>query len=77
MIDIIEKLEKIIKEQTRNNRVHIYVSTDDLEKLGMTPFQVKGMVYIELYKLEMLMERYERNVAEQILQKRNEDAWEK
>ena len=77
MIDIIEKLNKIIEEQTRHERVHIYVSTDDLEKLGMTPFQVKGMVYIELNKLEMLMQKYKENAPNVIISKRNEDAWEK
>lgn len=76
-IDIIKKLEEIINMQTRNGRTDIYVHTDDLEKLGLPPFNNKGMVYIELDKLETLMERYERNIAKQILDRRNEDAWEK
>ena len=63
--------------QTRNGRTDIYVHTDDLEKLGMTSFINKGMVVIELEKLEMLMERYEKEAPQMILNKRNEDRWEK
>lgn len=76
-IDIIEKLQTIIDMQARNGRTDILVHTDDLEKLGMTSFENKGMVIIELEKLEMLMEKYEKEAPKRILDKRNEDRWEK
>lgn len=76
-LDIIRKLEEIIDMQTRNGRTDIYVHTDDLEKLGLPAFDNKGMVTIELDKLEMLMEKYKRNVVKHISDRQNEDDWEK
>ena len=75
-MDIIERLEKKITHQTRNGRTEIYVSTDDLEELGLTPFERKGMVYIELNKLNKLMERYQ-NTPDKIMERRNNESWEK
>lgn len=75
-MDILERLERNIEHQTRNGRKEIYVSTDDLELLGMTPFEHKGMVYIELNKLNKLIERYE-NTPDRIIQRKEEECWEK
>ena len=58
MSNLIEKLEEEITEQTRNGRTEIYISTDDLETLGMTPFENKGRVYIEIDELNKLIEIY-------------------
>lgn len=75
-MDIIERLERNIIHQTRNGRTEIYISTDDLEQLGMTPFERKGMVFIELNKLNKLMEKYE-NTPDKIMQRKSEEDWEK
>ena len=57
----------------------IYISTDDLEALGMTPFKNKGRVWIDINKLNKLIKLYEQkeNEPERILQRRNEEVWEK
>lgn len=75
-MDIIERLDRNIAHQTRNGRKEIYVSTDDLEELGMSPFERKGMVFISLDKLNKLMERYE-NTPDKIMKRKNEESWEK
>ena len=78
-MDILEKLDKEITEQTRNGRTGLYISTDDLEELGMTPFENKGRVWIDVSKLNKLIKRYKelQNEPEKIMQRRNEEAWEK
>ena len=43
-MNILERLDKEITQQTRNGRTEIYVSTDDLEELGMSKFKNKGRV---------------------------------
>lgn len=75
-MNLLERLERNIAHQTRNGRTEIYVSTDDLEQLGMTPFERKGMVYINLDKLNMLMQKYQ-NTPDKIMQRRNEEDWER
>ena len=57
-MNILEKVEKKIQEQTRNGRTEIYISTDELEQLGMTPFKEKGMVYVNINNLNMLIDTY-------------------
>lgn len=76
-MDILERLDKEIEQQTRNGRNEIYISTDDLEELGMTEFKNKGRVFIPLDKLNMLIDRYKDNTPERIMQRKNEEVWEK
>lgn len=57
-MNLLEKLDKEITEQIRNGRTEIYISTDDLEALGMTPFENKGRVYIKIDELNKLIEIY-------------------
>lgn len=76
-MDILERINRNIEHQTRNGRKEIYVSTDDLEELGLTPFKRKGMVYIELSKLNRLINNYRENTPDKIIQRREEECWEK
>ena len=71
METILEKLNREITEQTRNGRTDIFISTYDLEKLGMSKFENQGRVYIPLDKLNKLIELYK---EKQIKEK--EDSWE-
>ena len=79
-MNILEKLDKEITEQTRNGRDMMYIETSDLEKLGMSEFKNKGRVWIEIDKLNKLIKRYkdlQQNTPERIMQRKNEEAWEK
>ena len=79
-MNLLEKLDKEITQQTRNGRTDIYISTDDLEKLGMSEFRTKGRVWIKADKLNKLIKRYkdlQDNEPERIMQRKNEEAWEK
>ena len=79
MSNLLEKLDKEITEQTRNGRDMLYISTDDLEKLGMSEFRTKGRAWIKVECLNKLIKRYKdlQNEPEKIMQRRNEEAWEK
>lgn len=57
-MNILEKINKKIQEQVRNGRKEIYLHTDELEELGMTPFKEKGMVYVNIDNLNMLIQTY-------------------
>lgn len=57
-MNILEKINKKIQEQVRNGRTEIYLHTDELEELGMTPFKEKGMVYVNIDNLNMLIQTY-------------------
>lgn len=57
-MNILEKINKKIQEQVRNGRKEIYLHTDELEELGMTPFKQKGMVYVNIDNLNMLIQTY-------------------
>lgn len=80
MSNLLEKLDKEITEQTRNGRDMMYIETSDLEELGMSEFKNKGRVWIEIDKLNKLIKRYkdlQDNEPERIMQRKNEEAWEK
>lgn len=64
-MNVLEKIEKEITEQTRNGRTTMYIHTDDLEQLGMTPFKNRGRVWIELSKLNMLIKDYKEREEEE------------
>lgn len=79
-MNILEKLDKEITQQTRNGRSELYISTDDLEALGMSKFETSGRVWIKIEYLKKLINRYKNNIEntpEQIMQRRNEESWEK
>ena len=76
-MNILERLDKEITQQTRNGRTEIYVSTDDLEELGMSKFKNKGRVYIPIEKLNILIDKYKDNTPERIMQRKNEEVCEK
>ena len=63
---LLEKLNKEISEQTRNGREELYISTDDLEELGMSGFKNKGRVWIKEYQLKIIMKAYkEKNIRDE------------
>lgn len=64
-MNVLEKIEKEITEQTRNGRTIMYIHTDDLEQLGMTPFKNRGRVWIEISKLNMLIKDYKEREEEE------------
>ena len=78
-MNILEKLDKEITQQTRNGRDMMYIETSDLEELGMSEFKNKGRVWIKVECLNKLIKLYKNKkiTPEEIMQKRNEEAWEK
>ena len=58
-MNLIEKLEKEIYNQTRNGRKDIYISIEDLEELGYRDIKEGERQYIDINILKSLMKRYE------------------
>lgn len=54
----LKKLEDNIAQQTRNGRREIYMSTDDLRELGLDLTPNNRMVFVNVYRLNQLIERY-------------------
>lgn len=65
-MNILDKIEKEISEQTRNGREDLYISTDDLEALGMSGFQNKGRVWIKEYQLKIIIKAYKEKIKKEI-----------
>ena len=97
-MDILEKIDKEIKEQTRNGRTDIYVSTEDLKELGYKHIQEGERQFINIAILENLIQRYKFKTnlkvepymvqdmkkkinqgidPDEILQRKNDEVWEK
>ena len=57
-MDLLKRLDKEITEQTRNGRTEIYISTDDLEELGMSKFETKGRAWVKIDCLNKLINLY-------------------
>ena len=58
-MDLLEKLDKEITEQTRNGREDVYIDVDDLNELGygIDPNKT-GKVYVDLNYLRSAIKRY-------------------
>lgn len=54
----LKKLEDNIAQQTRNGRREIYMSIDDLRELGLDLTPNNRMVFVNVYRLNQLIERY-------------------
>ena len=58
-MDLLEKLDKEITEQTRNGRENIYVDVKDLEQLGYKIDKNKqGRIYVDLNILKLYINKY-------------------
>ena len=58
-MNLIEKLENEIWEQTRNGRDRIYVEVEDLKKLGCSTDENKtGRIYVDVNYLRAAIKRY-------------------
>ncbi len=58
-MNLIEKLEEEIWQQTRNGRKSIYVEADDLRTLGYNiDKNKKGRTFVDLEELRAYMKRY-------------------
>lgn len=58
-MDLIEKLEEEIWQQTRNGRKEIYVDADDLRALGYyIKEEKKGRTFINVEELRSYMKKY-------------------
>ena len=55
----LNELKKNIDEQTRNGREEIYMSTDDLRDLGLDLTPNSKMIFVNIYRLKQLIEKYE------------------
>lgn len=59
MSNLIEKLEKEIKEQTKNGREDVYIEVEDLKELGYNfNTEKEGRVFVDVNYLKIRMERY-------------------
>lgn len=59
-INLLEKLEDEIEQQTRNGRASIYVKTEDLKELGYKKVEEgKERQFVDYITLRGLMNRYE------------------
>lgn len=70
----LEELEKNIEQQTRNGRQEIYMSTDDLRELGLDLTPNNRMVFVNIYRLNQLIEHYK---YEQKLEKKAQSGLER
>jgi len=58
-MNLIEKLEKEILQQTRNGRDTLYMETDDLREIGIHIDENKqGRVYVDAQSVESALKRY-------------------
>lgn len=58
-MDLLEKLEEEIWQQTRNGRKEIYVDADDLRALGYyIKEEKKGRTFINVEELRSYMKKY-------------------
>ena len=58
-MELLERLEEEIWQQTRNGRDRIYVEVEDLKKLGCNTDENKtGRIYVDLNYLRAAIKRY-------------------
>ena len=58
-MNLIEKLEEEIWQQTRNGRTEVYIDADDLRKLGYyIKEEKKGRTFISVTELRSYMKKY-------------------
>ena len=57
-MDILEKLDKEITEQTRNGRTEVYLSINDLRTIGMTIIEEDKRTYVDVASVKTAMKRY-------------------
>ena len=90
-INLLEKLEDEIEQQTRNGRAKIYVETKDLKELGYKKIEATERQFIDVITLMGLMRRYEfrqdlkidvkpvenKVNPDEVMRKRSEEQWEK
>lgn len=57
--DLLERLDKEITEQTRNGRTEVYISVEDLNKLGygIDPNKT-GRAYVDVTYLQLVLKNY-------------------